>query len=352
MNPLLSLCNGESISVDRSDVWSFVSVARVLENGELISHFVGQESVTVENAVLRIEFCSQDSDVEFACANFCSLDFSSISVEVAVRLLSDPRLTIESEDWLLNVVTDLISHDSKFAVLLDSIECQYLSVESISRFADLVWSSGVNFSVWSSLCRRLIHSVSPTAANPRVRRRFGRSILLDRSRPFDGVFAELWKSCGENPHLAGLIAISAADERVDRKFECHDLISDASKAGKWWGTGLTEIDHHVMIDFKDYQIRPSGYSVKVHNSSWSGGDFVKSWRFEGSTDGTAWQALDSHTDSSELSGNDREASFACQSSSQFRFIRFLMVGLNSSGCRQFSLQRLEVFGELINNDSK
>jgi hypothetical protein len=315
----------------------------------LISQIVGQESVTVENAVLRLEFCSQDSDVEFACANFCSLDFSSISVAVAVRLLSDPRLRIESEDWLLKVVTDLISRDSKFAVLLDSIECQYLSVESISRFANLVWSSGVNFSVWSSLCRRLIHSVSPTAPNPRVRRW---SILLDRSRPFDGFFSELWKSCGENPHLAGLIAISAVDERVDRTFECHDLISDASKAGKWWATGGKEIDHYVMIDFKDYRIRPSGYSVKVHSSSWQRGLFVKSWRFEGSSDGTAWQALDSHTDSSVLSGNDREVSFACQSPSQFRFIRFLMIGRNSSGTRSLSLQRLEVFGELINTGSK
>jgi hypothetical protein len=153
--------------------------------------------------------------------------------------------------------------------------------------------------------------------------------------------------------LAGLIAISAADERADRKFHCHDLISDASKAGKWWGIGVAKIDHYVMIDFKDYQIRPSGYSVKVHNSSsYHDGGFVKSWRFEGSTDGTAWRALDSHTNSSELSETDHEASFACQSSSQFRFIRFLMVGRNSSGTRHLSLQRLEVFGELINNDSK
>jgi hypothetical protein len=152
--------------------------------------------------------------------------------------------------------------------------------------------------------------------------------------------------------LAGLIAISAVDERAERTFECHDLISDGSKAGKWWGTAQKAIDHYVMIDFKDYRIRPSGYSVKTHNSSWSStGLFVKSWRFEGSTDGTAWQALDSHTNSSELSGNDREVSFACQSPSQFRFVRFLMVG-DSSGNRQFSLQRLEVFGVLISTGSK
>jgi hypothetical protein len=156
----------------------------------------------------------------------------------------------------------------------------------------------------------------------------------------------MWKWCGQNPHLAGLIAISAADEGTGRQFECHDLISAASKAGKWWSTGGNQFDHSVQIDFKNYRIRPSGYSVKVHNSSWSGAHFVKSWRFEGSNDGTSWEVLDSHTNSSELSACDREVSFECQSSSQFRVVRFLMVGANSSGDRYLSLQRLELFGEL------
>jgi hypothetical protein len=257
LNRLLALCSGEPISLNGAEVPRFAAVARELENGELLSHFVGQESVTVENAVRRLEFCCLDSDLEFACANFCWLDFSSISVEVAVCLLSDRRLKIESEDWLLQFVADLISGDSKFRVLLDYIECQYLSVESMSRFAGLVWSSGeaMNSCLWSSLCRRLFLSVSPAVANPRIQKRI---ISLDRSRPFDGVLSSLWKSCGQNPHLAGLIAVSAPDEHNGRLFECHDLISVASKAWKWWVTGNCVMDHYVQIDLKDYRTRPSG----------------------------------------------------------------------------------------------
>jgi hypothetical protein len=164
-------------------------------------------------------------------------------------------LKIESVDWLLNFIIDLISHDCKFAVLLDYIGSQYLSVESISLFGQTM-----NFCVWSSLRRRLILSVSPLAANPRVR---VPSIFLDRSRPFDGIFLALWKSCGQNPHLGGLIAISSADEGTDRKFECHDLISEVSKAGKYWRTGKSPIDQYL----NGYRLWPSGYSVKVHNSS-------------------------------------------------------------------------------------
>jgi hypothetical protein len=99
-------------------------------------------------------------------------------------------------------------------------------------------------------------------------------------------------------------------------------------------------------------IHPRGYSVKVHNQAWSNARFIRSWRFEGSTDGDTWESLDSHTDSSELNSNDKEVSFEIssqpKSSPGFRFVRFLMVGTNSSNYHEFSLQRFEVFGELLN----
>jgi hypothetical protein len=172
---------------------------------------------------MPFEFCPLDSDIQCATANFCLLDFSSITVEIAVRLLPDSRLKIENEDWLLNCIIGLISSDCKFAVLLDGIESQYFSVELIMRFTELVCSFGqsMNLCVWSSLCRRLIHQ----AANPHAR---GRLISLDGFCPLDGLFSTLWKSYGQNSHLIGLIVISAGDERTNRTFESHNLISEAS----------------------------------------------------------------------------------------------------------------------------
>jgi hypothetical protein len=45
-------------------------------------------------------------------------------------------------------------------------------------------------------------------------------------------------------------------------------------------------------------------------------------------------------------GNDREASFAISTTAQFRFLRFIMTGVNSSGNRVLLLQRVETFGLL------
>jgi hypothetical protein len=246
----------------------------------------------------------------------------------------------------LKVLKTLIAQDSSYELLIDTIECQYLSADSISQFLELVWSSGqaMNFSIWSSLCRRLVLSVTPLARNPRVP---NLCIFYDSSRPFDGILSHLWNQCGQNPHLAGLIAISAADERMDRKFECYDLISDASKVDKWWATRSNEIDHYVQIDFKTGRVSPSGYSVQSPNSSCGDDYFVTSWQFEGSNDGYVWQVLDSRTNSPALYGNNREGFFSCESMSLFCFVRFLMIGKNSGGNRGLSLQRLEVFGELV-----
>jgi hypothetical protein len=86
-------------------------------------------------------------------------------------------------------------------------------------------------------------------------------VKLDRSRPFEGASHHLWTKCGQNPHSAGLIEISAPDEQSSRMFQCYDLISHEPKSGKWWGMNNQNTAHFVPIDFKDLQICPSAYSV-------------------------------------------------------------------------------------------
>jgi hypothetical protein len=283
------------------------------------------------------------------CANFDSLDLSALSQipDILPLLLSDDRLRIQSEDHLLEITESILRQNSSLLFVLDFIEAQFLSVEGITRFISLISQESLSSAVWSSLIRRLSLPVSPKNPNPRLSLNYP----LDRSRPFESVFHHLWQQCGGNPHSAGRIHISANDERSNCTFPCHDLISPESKSGKYWATGNSAVDHFLKIDFKDRRLRPSAYSVKVHNSSWGRSHFLKSWRFEGSNDDSTSAALDRRTDSEELCGNDREVSFEFSpaSSVAFRFVRFVMDGKNSSGDHQFSMQRFEVFGLVIVN---
>jgi hypothetical protein len=243
----------------------------------------------------------------------------------------------------LKIVGDRISGNDSLIGLLDYIECKYLSVEAMSTFVSLISYESMSPSVWGSICSRLRLPVSVSNVNPR---QHGDSILLDRSRPFDGVFAHLWRKCGKNPDSAGLLAISANDQTSNCKFPLHELIADSSKEGQWWGTNGSAVDHYVKIDLKDMVLAPSGYSVKTHNKAWAESYFLRSWRFEGSNDDSTWEVLDSHKDSEQLMGNDKEISFTISMTTEFRFLRLIMIGVNSSNSRQLSLQRLEVFGRL------
>jgi hypothetical protein len=106
----------------------------------------------------------------------------------------------------------------------------------------------------------------------------------------------------------------------------------------------------VKIDLKDLRLVPSWYSVKAHGAAFvQGSHFVPPWRFDGSDDGSKWEVLDSHTDSGELMGNDKEASFAISAVRTFRFLPFIQTGANSFRSRYFCLQRLEIFGQLQRN---
>jgi hypothetical protein len=264
-------------------------------------------------------------------------------VDILGLLLADDRLKIESEDWLLKIIGDRILRDGSMVGLMDCIECKYLSVEAMSTFVSLISRESMSSSVWSSICSRLQLPVSVPNINPRRHRH---SPDLDRDRPFDGIFAYLWRQCGENPHTAGLIEISVNDDFANRPYKCYDLLSE----GKWWASGNASVDHYVQIDLKDLRLVPSGYSVKTHGSTWAkGGCFVRSWRFEGSNDDSKWKVLDSHTDSDKLMGHDKEVSFAISTARTFRFLRFIQTDRNSSGYRHLGLQRLELFGRLERN---
>jgi hypothetical protein len=335
---ILSICDGGAVSEDCPRAFGFGAVCRALGNDELISLAMGTDGVSISNVALRLSISITDSDVGFACEHFGSLDHSSLPANILEMLLADKRLKIESEDSLLRIITNRISTDDSLIGLLDYIECKYLSDEAMSTFVSLISMEWMTSSVWSSVCRRLQLPVSLSDPNPRDCGWFA----LHPNRPFDGVFAHLWRQCGQNPHIAGLIEISVNDDYPKRPFKCYDILSE----GKWWASNVSSVEHYVKIDLKDMRLIPSGYSVKAHRTPWDGSCFVRSWRFEGSNDDSNWEVLDNQRNSDALMGNDKEASFVISSTTTFRFLRFIMSGLNSSGYPFLALQRLEIFGIL------
>jgi hypothetical protein len=343
----LSLANGKSITIASSELDIFSKICIDLGNNELIEILFSNESPSLENIAFRLEMNMTDSDIGYACEQFISLDHSLFSFEILRILLTDCRLIIESEDWLLKVLQRLIWKDCSYENLIDMIECQYLSKSTIVDFCEMLNPTSLSCIAWESICRRLRLEVHPSISNPRLRILPEKNIDFNSGKPFDGILFYLFEKCGRNPHHADLIAVSAPDEQTDRTFRCEDLISHESKTGKWWATNGTNVPHYLQIDFKDLQICPSAYSNKSPNSTWGTYHFVKSWEFEGSSDGSSWQCLDRHSNCTDLCQIDAVASYHISNSPVFRYLRFRMVGQNSSNNWCFVLQQIEIFGRLI-----
>jgi hypothetical protein len=335
----LLLASGETITLPNSQATTFRSLCGALENTELPTLF-SAGTATPETITSRLLLYPSDSDLAYACKHFASLDHKMLTFDILERLLSDDRLILTNEDALFKIVKGLIEFDDSFFPLLDYVKCEFLDQTSIADFCSLLSPSLLSSSVWESICWRLSLVVPLPQNQPEL------TIEFNPSRPFDGIFHSLFERYHKNPHLAGVIAVSAPDEQLSRGYECYDLIDSAPKGRKWWGTSNGNGPHYLRIDFKNFRVCPSRYSVKAHALSCTSGHFLRSWEFEGSHDAETWKSLDRQSDSGDLFGNDRVASYTLRGSEFFRYLQFRPVGVTSDNTHFFFLQQIEVFGSV------
>jgi hypothetical protein len=348
--PILSslLQTGE---FELSDLSAIRDLSRVLGNNELLEFCLKKMSESVEesNVIERLNLFPIEEDVRFLASHFSSVcnqrEMRTLEIEVLSRVLSDSELCLESEDSLFRLIESLCGEDEDYRVLIEFVEAQYLSGLCIEDYISFVNCSEISRGTWLSICRRLSLDVSPPTGNKRVKDPTF-PIPVDGSSPFRGIFHYLQDRWKQNPHLTGKVKLSANDEHGSRTFEVYDLISDVPKTGKWWGTRNTSIDHYMKCEFVDFKIRPFGYALKSHSTSWGSAHYIQSWRFEGSNDDLNWTILDTQTNTEAISGNDKEAVFKISTEESYRFFRLITGALNSSGTHQFSMQRFEIFGEI------
>jgi hypothetical protein len=311
------------------------------------------DEVDESNVLERLSILPTERDIAFLASHFGSISSQSeiqdVGVDVLSQVLNHSALCLESEDALFRLIERLSSEDESYRVLLDFVEAEYLSDSCIGDYIASVDPDQLSRSVWMSICRRLSLHVNSMARNRRVKgqsRQF--PVPHDGSPRFAGIFHHLCAACNGNPHLSGRVEISANDEYASRTLQVYDLISDVQKTGKYWGTNANAVDHYIKIDFRTFLVRPSGYALKAHWSRWGGGgQFIRSWRFEGSNDGSNWDNLDTKSNSDAISGNDQEAVFDVATEQSYRLFRIIAQGMNSSQSYCFSMQQIEIFGNLI-----
>jgi hypothetical protein len=275
-------------------------------------------------------------------------DMKEMKVDILSRILSSESLKIESEDWLYNIIWELVEIDRSYFSLLEFVQFEFVSTDIAARFIqsshDLI--DFLNSSIWMSLGRRFIHPISPSNSNCRLidkksnlnERRFspnGKSLL-------DGIIAHLTSICGGNVHDNGIISVSASSENgagvlarnavdLDNRSSC---FQSSNVANSW-----------LCYDFKQMEVTPTHYSILSYQGAF-GCFHPKSWCLEVSKDGNSWTEIHRIQDNNDLNDSNKIGTYEVTKSVKCRFIRLRQTGRNHVNYDYFLLSGFEIFGLL------
>jgi hypothetical protein len=350
-NSILSLGSGSPLPVSDSNLDFFLRVARALLNSELFHSLCAIRGGDARNCVHELQFCLErgvpcdlDSLLEKCSSSFFELPESSLSelsVSLLGSILSHPSLQIVSEDNLYEFVKSLVLRDESYSILLEFVRFEYLSLDSIRDFTQLISDSFslLTPSIWGSLIHRLNVSVSPS---PIISDRYYiDSVRFCEDRPLDGIVSLLTRTFRGNIHDLGVVTVSASSQ------QCSDcgvaVLVDFSSGLRGFAT-LNQPDSWICIDFKTRCINPTHYSVRTRTD----GDSChpRSWILEGSNDGETWIPLDSRENNRELSGLGCVKTFSTANPRFVRSIRIRQTGYCSASNDHLVFKSLEFFGSL------
>ena len=94
---------------------------------------------------------------------------------------------------------------------------------------------------------------------------------------------------------------------------------------------------------------PKGYVLSTEGGNGMlGHHFLRSWRLEGSLDGTTWTTLRTHTNDTTLAQATLTGYWPVEgATSAFSHFRILQMGKNSSNSDYLMASSFEIYGELL-----
>ena len=176
-------------------------------------------------------------------------------------------------------------------------------------------------------------------------------INRDANNVSSGVFKYLFDRYKDNPHNIGIVSVTSNSS-------IHKIIEYNDTDDYWSSTDMP--DSWIMIDFKEYEIIPSSYTIKTatnlkYNHDKDDDDAEKtpsltSWNLEGSVDGNRWSLLDERRNSQNKFGYKNQ--YRIDQKMRCRFIRIKQIDKNLAGTFSMCIQNIEFFGELPRQNKK
>lgn len=355
---VMRLMNGKPIKVTESNAAFLISVAQELENHELANRVqteLENGDIELSNVVERINIKRQlgincQTELDFLATHFNDVDFETITnldIDSLEAVVESKNLKLETEDQLFEMIRQAINtHGQCYSVLLRHVQFQFLSGANLSLFLELVFPDLIDTSLWSKICRCLrcfcdLKDKRSMMEPLRYAKLERNGWITSDKGPFLGIISHLRSKCGRNPHVHGIIDITASSNLSNK---CHQLV-DYYWHGYW--SSNDSQNSYVQFDFKANRVILTGYSLKSDgNTSWH----LISWVIEVSDDAMTWDIVDTRN-THALDGQYITKTFECskQLMVMHRFVRIRQVGHNSGNSYNMKLANIEFFGKLIEN---
>lgn len=162
---------------------------------------------------------------------------------------------------------------------------------------------------------------------------------FDESEPLNGLFALLRSKNGGNPHTKEVIIITASSTVANHPWQ----VIDPGWTSHW--VTKNEAGQWIKFDFKTSRMILTSYTLKTYNYV-AGGNHMKTWVVEGSTNDTDWLELDKRFNVNELNERYSTKNFKCKNSGAFRYIRIKQTGTTHCESNIMALTSVEFFGTL------
>lgn len=363
----LQLYKTEEIEIQKSEVGFFLELCKALKIDSIELIDKDPHEITIKNVFSQIkyhekyeEFFSQylQDEIDFLAENFIKLNdeqknkMKKFSQNTLIRIFNSTKFQISDEDEFFSFINKLYIENHDNSILYGSVEFSYVSPKLIFEFLDMFKFEDINEDIWMSLCsiikndlkdenkkkKKLKHD-NFNRIHDKIESK-GLKFKFENDTDFDGILNYLQNKYKESFKIEAASHKSNSlnhkvENIVNYKNDDYFYYSDHSK------------DNWIEIDFKNHSVTPTEYTIK--SAHWpKGGDHLKSWRLEGSTDGETWETIDEVKNSEILNNKNAIHTFKIKKniSNKFKQIKLVLKGENWKNKYFLSIDSFELYGTL------
>ncbi|QLE55661.1 discoidin domain-containing protein [Nostoc sp. TCL26-01] len=141
-----------------------------------------------------------------------------------------------------------------------------------------------------------------------------------------------------NPHNSGKVIVISSGSGVSNLASIVDRTTGggnypANAANAYWG-----------VDFVSHKLKVTDYLIRHDANS---GYALRSWKLQGSDNGTTWTDLNTQTNNTTLNNPFDWVKVTVNATTAYKLLRLLMTAVNSAGSYEFCCSELEFYGQVV-----